>query len=229
PNARLALVDPDGSAYDFVMQPGGAWVPDRTTGAYFAPTNLKIEFVGTLPSDLSTLQSASTQWRVTDGDDTVWTFQTFTRPNTTSPYAVGRPISRVARDGYRWDFAYRADNSLQTVTDSFGRQATFTWSQFYTSSLASPPADALPYPEAISSIALPDGTSLRYSFDPPAATAPPSAAHVERLVKVERVDASSKVIDSTGYSYGDSRFLDSITAVTDFNGDHVAAYSYDPR
>jgi YD repeat-containing protein len=227
PNAKLTLAAPDGTAYDFTMQPGGAWAPNATTGAFYAPTNLKVEFLGTVPSDLSTLQSASTQWRVTDGDDTVWTFQTFARPNTTSPYAVGRPISRVARDGYRWDLAYRADNSLQTVMDSFGRLATFNWAQFYVSSLANPPAGSLPYPEAVSNISLPDGTSLRYSYDPPAATAAPSTSHVERLVKVERLDSASAVIDATAYTYADSRFPQHVTAITDFNGDQIASYGYD--
>ena len=228
PNAKLALVAPDGTANDFLMQSGGAWVPNTATGAFYAPTNLKIEYIGTLPADLSTVQSASTQWRVTDGDDTVWVFQTFTRPNRT-PFAVGRPISRTTKDGYRWDFAYRPDNSLQTVTDSFGRQATFNWSNFYISSLASPPAGSLPYPEAIASIALPDGTSLRYTYDPPAATAPPSQEAIERLIKVERLDAGSAVLNSTSYSYEDPRFPNHLTATKDMSGVQVATYAYDAR
>jgi len=227
PNATLALVAPDGTAYDFVMQSGGTMVPDTTTGAFYAPTDLKVEYVGTLPSDLSTLQSASTQWRVTDREDRVWTFQTFNRPNTTSSYLVGRPSSRVTREGYRWDLAYRADASLQTITDSFGKQATFNWSNFYNTSLASPPVGFLPYPEVVSSVSLPDGTSLRYSYDPPPAAAAPSTSTVERLIKVERVNASSVVVDSTAYSYGDSRFASHVTAITDFNGTQVASYSYD--
>jgi len=228
PAAKLALLAPDGSAYDFVMQSGGTWVPDTTTGAYYAPTNIKVEYVGTLPSDLGTLQSAATQWKVTDGNDTIWTFQTFTRPNTTSPYSIGRPTVRVARSGYRWDLAYRSDNSLQTVTDSFGRVATFNWSTYYISALSSPPSGSAPYPEAVSSVSLPDGTSLRYTFDPAPATAAPSTGKVQRLIKVERLSASSVAIDSTTYAYGDARFPTYLTAVTNFNSDQVASYSYDP-
>lgn len=229
PNAKLAILAPDGTAYDFRMQSGGTWVPDIATGAFFAPTNLKVEYLGTLPADLSTLQSASTQWRVTDGDDNVWTFQTFVRPNTSGPYSLGRPVSRLTREGYNWTFAYRTDNSLQTITDSFGRQASFNWSLFYISSLASPPAGSGPYPESVSSISLPDGTSLRYTYDPPAATAPPSTSHVQRLIKVERLSSSSTVLDSTGYAYGDTRFPQHITGVSDFSGNQVASYSYDAR
>jgi YD repeat-containing protein len=227
PNAKLALLAPDGTAYDFKMQSGGTFVPDTTTGAYYAPTDLKVEYLGTLPSDLSTLQSTSTQWRVTDGDDTVWTFQTFTRPNTSRPYAVGRPISRVTRDGYRWDFAYRSDNSLQTVTDSFGRQATFNWSMFYIWNSTTPPSNMLPYPEAISSVSLPDGTSLRYTYDPPPATAPPSTSQIQRLIKAERLDSTGATINSTTYGYADLRFPTSVTSITDFNGNQIATYAYD--
>jgi len=227
PNAKLALVAPDGTANDFVMQSGGAWVPDTTTGAFYANRNLKIEYLGTLPSDLSTLQSASTQWKVTDGNDTVWTFQTFTRPNTTAPYAVGRPSSSVTREGYQWTFAYRSDNSLQTITDSFGRQATFTWSTFYMTSQASPSSPFLPWPEAVSSVSLPDGTSLRYTYDPPPATSAPSSGLIQRLMKVERLNSTGTAIDSTTYAYGDSRFPHHITAITDFNGSQVASYVYD--
>jgi RHS repeat-associated protein len=229
PNAKLALVAPDGTAYDFVMQSGGAFVADTSTGAYYAPTNLKIEYLGTLPSDLSTLQSASTQWRVTDGDDTVWTFQTFSRPTQSSRYAVGRPTTRVERNGYRWDLAYRTDNSLQRITDSFGRQATFNWSLFYVSSLPNPPSSALPYPEAVSSISLPDGTSLRYTYDPPPSATPPSRSKIDRLIKVERLDSASIALDSTTYAYGDSRFPHHVTGITDFSGHQVASYAYDAR
>jgi RHS repeat-associated protein len=226
PNATLALVAPDGTAYDFVMQPGGTFVPDTATGAFYAPTNLKVEYVGTLPSDLSTLQSAATQWRVTDGDDATWVFQTFTRPNTSTPYAVGRPITKTTRNGYTWNFAYRTDTSLQTVTDSFGRQATFNWALHYISSLANPPAGSLPYPEAVASVSLPDGTSLRYTYDPPPAAAPPSTSIVQRLVKVERLNAVSVAVDSTTYTYGDARFPQYITAITDFSGNQIASFAY---
>jgi RHS repeat-associated protein len=229
PNAKLALVAPDGTASDFVMQSGGAWIPDTTTGAFYANRNVKIEYIGTLPSDLSTLRSASTQWKVTDGDDTVWTFQTVTRPNATAPYAVGRPISRVTRDGYQWTFAYRNDNSLQTITDSFGRQATFNWSMFFLSALTSPPAGSLPWPEAVSSVSLPDGTSLNYTYDFEPPHVAPSTGQLHRLVKVERRNSSGTAIDSTSYTYGDGRFPQFLTGITDFNGDRIVSYSYDAR
>lgn len=228
PNVKLAIVMPDGTAYDFKMASGGALVADTATGAVYASTELKLEYVGTLPASLADLGTASSQWRLTDGSDTVWTFQTFPRPNA-SAYEVGRPASRVTRDGYQWTYAYRPDNSLQTVTDSFGRTATFTWSTYFVSSLASPPAGSLPYPEAVASVTLPDGTSIRYSYDPPPVAVGPSTGKAERLVKAERLDASSAVVDATSYSYDDIRFPRHLTKVADMNGAEVASYAYDGR
>jgi RHS repeat-associated protein len=230
PNAKVTVVAPDSSAYDFVLQSDGTWVPDTTTGAFFAPTDLKLEYLGTLPSDLSTIRGSSSQWRLTDGDDTVWTFQTFTDVETGSAYRIGRPTSRVTREGYQWTFAYRPDRSLQTLTDSYGRQATFTWAYYYPTNINPAPAGYEPYAEAISSIALPDGTTLRFTYEPPPVSSGPSTTHViQRLVKVERLNASSTVIDSTTYAYADPLHPRHITSVTDFRGVQVATYTYDAR
>lgn len=228
PNAKLTVTAPDGSAYDFALQSNGSWAPDTTTGAFFAPTNLKLEFIGTLPGNLADIRTSPSQWRLTDGNDTVWTFQTFTRPQVSASYIVGRPTSRVTREGYEWTFAYRADTSLETITDSFGRQATFNWSMFHVSIMPWLPGGE-PFPEAVASVELPDGSTLRYSYDPPPAASAPSVSAIERLVKVERLDASSTVINSTAYAYADSRHPRHITSITDFRNVQVATYAYDAR
>jgi RHS repeat-associated protein len=228
PNAKVAVLAPDGTAYDFKLLSDGTWAADTTTGAYFAHKDLKLEYLGTLPADLSTIRSSSSQWRLTDRNDTVWTFQTFARPSTTV-FHTARPISRVERDGYRWDFTYRSDTSLEKIIDSYGRQATVNWSMFHLATNNTPPANALPYPEAIKSIDLPDGTSIRYTFDPAATVAPPSTSYVERLIKVERLNSSATVIDSTTYTYGDARHPRAITAIIDDRGVQTATYTYDAR
>lgn len=105
PNATLSLIAPDGTGYDFTLLSNGQWVPNTASGAIYAPTDLKLEFVGTLPSNLATIRNSSTTWRLTDGDDNVRVFHTFPRPNT-STYAIGRPVSRTTRNGYVWTFAY---------------------------------------------------------------------------------------------------------------------------
>ncbi|MBA3676737.1 MAG: EndoU domain-containing protein [Sphingosinicella sp.] len=228
PNAKMAVLAPDGTAYDFVLQSNGIWTADTSTGAFFAHKDLKLEYVGTLPADLATIRSSSSQWRLTDGKDVVWTFQTFRHPNG-STYHVGRPTSRTDRDGYRWDFTYRSDTGLEKITDSHGRQALFNWSNFYVTTLASPPAGSHPYPEAVKSISLPDGTAIRYTFDPPAAAAAPSTGVVERLIKAERLNASAAVVDSTTYAYADVRHPRHITSITDHRGVQTATYAYDAR
>ena len=224
PNLGLAFVASDGTAYDFSMQSGGSMAADVTTGQYYAPKNIKVEYVGTLPDSLDTIAANSSQWRVTDADDTVWTFQTFKRRGTSS-YTIGRPIAKVTRSNYRWDFMYDVDGTLQKITDSFGRQLVFTWSYFYKRALSTQES----YPEAVKSVALPDGTSIRYTYDPPATVSPPSTGQIQRLVKAENIDSSSAVLRSMSYTYGNTSYPWHITSVARTDGSIIANYSYDDR
>ena len=224
PSAQLALVASDGTAYDFAMQSGGAIAHNAATGAQYVPKNMKVEYVGTLPSSLSTVTAAPSQWKMTDEEETVWTFQTFPRQGF-SGYVMGRPTSRVTKENYRWDFAYATDGALQTITDSFGRQLVFSWNYFYVSALPGQPS----WPSAVKSVALPDGTSLRYTYDPAPTTSAPSTSEIQRLVKVERLSSASAVLRSTSYSHGDTRFKWHITGIQRTDGTTIASYSYDAR
>lgn len=226
PNARVAILAPDGTGFGFVLQANGQWIPDPAAGAANAPVGLKLEYVGTLPANLADVKASSSNWKLTDRDDTVWTLQTRIGPNGGS-YVQGWPNSRVQRNGYSWTFAYNTDSSLASITDSFGRAAAFGWNKFFITSLASPPAGSLPYPLAVKSITLPDGTSLRYTYDPPPATSAPSTSMIERLVKVERLSAASAVLDSVTYVYEDNRFPTHVTGVIDNRQIRVATYAYD--
>ncbi len=51
--------------------------------------------------------------------------------NASLRYRIGRPIQMIERDGYTLNYVYNADGSLASMTDSFGRQATFAWHYFY--------------------------------------------------------------------------------------------------
>lgn len=228
PNAKVAILAPDGTGFGFVLQADGQWKPDSALGAANTPNYLKLEFVGTLPSDLATITTASSSWRLVDGRDNSWTFQTRAVPNS-STYNSGWPIQKVARDGYTWNFLYNTDSSLASITDSFGRNANFSWSQFYITSLASPPAGSLPYPEAVASITLPDGTSLKYTYDPAPATGAPSQSVIKRLIMVERLSATSAVLDSETYLYEDPRFETHVTGVIDNRGIRIKTYAYDAQ
>lgn len=226
PNAHLSLVAPDGTGYDFLLQADGTWIPDTATGQVWAPTDLKLEYVGTLPSNLADITTTTSTWRLTDGNDTVWVFHTFAQPNS-SAYVTGRPITRTKSGGYTWSFAYNADTSLQSVTDSFGRAATFTWYKFFITTLSTPPAGASPFPVGVATITLPDGTSLRYSYDPAPATVAPSTAMPQRLIKVERLSAASAVIDSTSYLYENAALRTHLTGIVDNRNVRIASYGYD--
>ncbi|APG62048.1 hypothetical protein LPB140_03585 [Sphingorhabdus lutea] len=224
PNVKLALVASDGTAYDFMMQSGGAIVPDTTTGAQYAPKNIKIEFVGTLPSSLATITSASSQWKMTDESETVWTFQTFTRQGF-SGYIMGRPLSKVTKENYRWDFTYNNAGALQKITDSHGRQMLFDWHYFHVSALAGQGS----WPTAVKSVTLPDGTSLRYNYDPAPSSTAPSTSQIQRLIKVERLNNNSTVLRSKSYTYNDARFPWHVTSIARTDGTIIASYSYDSK
>jgi RHS repeat-associated protein len=226
PNATVAVLAPDGTGFGFKLQSNGQWIVDPSIGAANRPNFLKLEFVGTLPQDLATMRTMATIWKLTDAEDTVWTLRTRVGPNG-GQYLYGWPTQKVARDGYTWNFTYNSDSSLASITDSFGRTATLTWHKFFISSLASPPGGSLPYPLAVKSIALPDGTSLRYKYAPTPAETAPSTSVLSHLVKVERLSATNAILDSVTYLYEDNRFRNHVTGITDNRGIRVSTYAYD--
>lgn len=228
PTAKVAVLLPDGTGYGFVLQASGAWIPDPSFGAANVPNDLKLEYIGTLPSNLADVPQSTNSWKLTDRDDNVWTFETRLGPNGGS-HITAYPTQKVARGGYTWNFAYNADSSLDTITDSFGRTATFTWDQYYLTTLSTPPSGAAPYPLAIRSIALPDGTALRYTYDPPAATSAPSTSMIKRLAMVERLSAASAVLGSVTYLYEDTRFPTHVTGIVDNRAVRIRTYAYDTK
>lgn len=226
PSSKATFVSPDGSAYVFVLQSNGSWAPLTTSGQADVDTQLKLEFIGTLPGNLATLNTAVSYWRLTDANDTVWNFQSFPRPNSTY-YAIGRPTSRTSRDGYKWNYSYNPDGSLLSVADSYGRSATFEWRKMQITTLAAPTSNSQPISMAVSKVTLPDQTRLQFSYDPPAATSL-SPVMPRRLVKVERVDAAAAIVDSTTYLYEDSRYPNFFTAVVNHRGERVSNFAFGP-
>ncbi len=226
PSAKVGVLLPDGTGYGFTLNSNGEWVASTSLGLGNAAKDLTLEFVGPLPSDLSGIKDSVSTWKLTDGNDVTWTFETRTIPNS-SNYETAWPVGRELRNGYSWTFAYNSDSSLASITDSYGRTATFEWFDYYITSLVPAPSGYLPFPLAIKSIDLPDGTSLEYTYDPVPATAPPSSSMIKRLVKVERLSSSDAVLDSVTYLYEDGRYQSHITGVVDNRGIRVATYSYD--
>lgn len=185
PNAKVTLVTPDLAGHDFVLQSNGTWIPNPSSS--YATTDYKLEYVGTLPANLVNVQTASTQWRVTDSQSRVWTLSTFSEINDNpASYSVARPITIQERDGYTWTLTYASDGRLSTIVDTFSRTATFTWHMFYITSLQNV-AGAMPEPEVVQQIVFPDGTKVRYTFDPAPNLTAPSTVVAERLVGAERL------------------------------------------
>ncbi|WP_426213700.1 RHS repeat-associated core domain-containing protein [Mesorhizobium abyssinicae] len=225
PTGNVTLLAPDGSAYDFLLNASGQFLPRTASGA--VSYDYKVEFVGTLPSTLSTIYDSQTEWRITGPDDRVWTLKTFSNYNVSPPkYYFGRPTEITERDGYEWTLNYASDGSLSTIVDTFGRTATFSWNLFYITFLTGI-SGSLPYPEAVDTITFPDGTSVKYDYDPPPAATPPSTTAIERLIGVTLRDSALAVADSTTYHYEDPDFTFAVTGITDHRNVRIATYQYD--
>ena len=252
PNATVAILMPDGTGYAFVLQSNGTW--SEETGSVYASSsgNLKLEFLGTLPADLATLRDASTTWRFTDENDTIWIFETRAGLNG-GAYVYGWPTSMTSRSGYAQTFAYANDSSLASLSDSFGRTATFEWDKFVITTRPTVPTGSAPVAAAVSRINLPDGTSLTYAYEnipPPdrinvfsgskwqstgsGGSAPGGRRvyisfipKVKRLAGVERRSAGGEILDAVRYLHEDRTFSRNITGIIDNRDVRVATFAYD--
>jgi YD repeat-containing protein len=252
PNATVAILMPDGVGYGFVLQPDGSWVESQSATFSGSSGNLKLEFVGTLPADLATVRDTSSVWRLTDKNDVVWTLQTRAGPNS-AQYVIGTPNTMTTREGYSQTFSYASDGRLTSLSDVFGRTATFEWREFRITTLRPGASIPVPEPIAIEKILLPDGTSLEYRYEdvpPPDAVlafsswtggarwkggSSPGATRAyvtwipkhQRLAGVERRSSSSAILDSVQYLYEDEIFGKNVTGIIDHRGKRVATYAYD--
>ncbi|WP_333899140.1 RHS repeat-associated core domain-containing protein [Agrobacterium pusense] len=222
---NLTLIAPDGSAYDFSLTKSGDWASNPSSG--MATSDYSIEHVGPLPSNLGTIKNIPTKWIVTGPDDRKWSLQTMAHVNSPSIFDVARPLSVADRSGYIWNYQYdNKDHRLLSITDSYSRTITFTWSYFHITTL-SDIAGSKPFPEAISRITFPDGTATVYEFDPIPAKSAPSTAKIQHLTAARWVDAANTAIDSEIYHYDDTRFRHALTGISDNRGIRTATYAYD--
>ncbi len=253
PNATVAILMPDGSGYGFQLQADGTWAEYPGAGSGTTSNNLTLEYVGTLPGDLTTLRDVSTTWKLTDRNDTVWTIETRSGPNG-GTYLYGWPVLMQTRSGYQQTFAYAADGSLATLTDSFGRSASFAWEKHNVTTLDPLPSGSEPVPVRISSIDLPDGSSLEYDYEDalilgigqvyqsskwsrrwgggskPNSSIGATAVllpELRRLKSVERRAANDDVLDSVTYLHEHDRYSRNVTGIIDHRGERVSTYSYD--
>ncbi|MEO0419085.1 MAG: RHS repeat-associated core domain-containing protein [Pseudomonadota bacterium] len=254
PNATVAFLLPNGTGYGFKLKSDGTWAEEGLSAAFATSSgNIKLELVGALPSDLSSLRNAPTTWRVTDQDDTVWTLVTSGGANS-GKFLRGWPTSMVTRSGYTQTFTYGSDGRLDSLTDSFGRTATFDWREFDLTTRSTPPAGLQPEPIAVEAINLPDGTRLEYSyetinFEPVTTgyysgtkwqttwrggsggfTARVNRTHLpkrRKLTHVNRLSGTGDQLDSVEYLYENDVFSRSVTGIVDHRGERVGTFEYD--
>jgi RHS repeat-associated protein len=204
-----------GLARSFVPDSSGNFTVNVSRQNGGGQTDHTIEFVGTWPGKVNSVLAAPTQWRMRDPQNRVWLFQTFPNPDS-GLYDLGRPVSVTFLGGLQWTFQYGSHNELASITDSFGKQLIFTWILADPSTLGSGISGPV-RPQGISKIALPDGTTLQYTYSPPnpTATALPQAG---RLAGVAHLDASGNVIDATTYLYEDPVNIYGVTGILDKDG-----------
>jgi RHS repeat-associated protein len=139
------------------------------------------------------------------------------RVDTFGPTSTGDtyPITKsVWRGGYQRTYAYDPNNPYHVIqiSDSLNRTVNLTWTG-----------------NLITAIALPDGTTLQYSYEQEVVNGV-AVAGSEVLTQVARYKADGTLIDSSGYQYtrgvpGTSVPL--LTAVTDAKGVVVDSTTYD--
>lgn len=134
----------------------------------------------------------ATVWTFTDTDDTVETFD----------YASGRLLSIRTRSGYEQVLAYDAAGAPTSVTDSHGRQLTFSV------------VDGV-----LRSVTDPDGRVITYSYDQAV------ISRDNRLIQVVPPGSAAGV----RYLYEDATYPFALTGIVDESGTRFASWTYDAQ
>ncbi len=224
---RVSIFLADGTAYEFVLNASTGLFEyldpasrDKATRTRFALT-----LDGPPPANWANLNTASSEWTLVDRfTGKTYEFKTLLRPAGTS-YSWG--FTEVIRDrgGYAWTITHGSDTEVTAITNSFGRQMTFSW-------LTGKGGTSVNYKILISGITLPDGTSLKYSYENYLGTLFSARTQWDRLVKVERLGApvgggAAPLYGQTIYHYEDGRFPFLMTGITDARGERYATWTYD--
>ena len=222
-NSIVTLLNGDGTAQNFKRQSSGVMAPLVDSQHLSPDTTTRLQFVGTWPTNLSTLTAASTQWQVVDADNNTWLLQTYLDPNT-SKYDIAHPIQEKRPDGTVLAFAYGANGGLSTVTDQNGKAMTFTWND---ASIIDGNNVAHQTAAAIASVLLPGGYKVNYTYDDPTGSTVGTVSY--RLKKVEYLDSAGVVQDSKSYGYDSTILPYFVTTISDKNGVVRWKASYDTQ
>ena len=165
---------------------------ERKDGKVLSFTNNGSGWVSDSDVDLALVQTGSTSWTLKDQDDTV---ETYTQLGS----GEGLLNSITLRDGYTQVLAYNSNNQLTSVTDSFGRTLTFS----YTGTL-------------LSTVTTPDGLVVAYSYN---------SSGLNPGVNDRLVGVSYSTSPATNRSYTYTQLFDLLN-VTDENG-NTTSWTYD--
>ncbi len=198
----LVIMNPAGDSEKFQLQSNGTLAPYSEYYNSVPSSGWQVSFVGTLPSNLGSVVSATSQWTVTDPSNKVWNLQTYL--DQTGQYRTARPTTMQRPDGTVLTFTYDpTSNLLTTITDQNGKSMSLTWTAGGT----------------IDTVTLPGGYSVKYKYDDSSGNPQPStSASTFRLREVDYLDATGTVQDSKSYAYGNTSYPSFVTGILDSAG-----------
>jgi RHS repeat-associated protein len=218
-DGTFAVASPDGSKYKFKLNTDGS-----VTAYNNGVSDLAVTFINQGGQvDYNTVLSQGGKFVITTANGDVIYIALYI-PAWTTSFWQGHPTSIVFRGGYQWIFAYGNKDRLTSLSDNFGRTLTFSWYDLY----ASPdPYFTNPFPASISSISLPDGTTLLYQYDSLIGSTSSSDSLRYSRLKTAIHQTAAGIVDSTSYFYEDSRFPTLLTGIADKNGTRISTWTYD--
>ncbi|WP_162149144.1 RHS repeat-associated core domain-containing protein [Asticcacaulis benevestitus] len=195
-DAAFKIVYPGGSAQTFKRQSDGSLKPEEQYGSATNLTDATLTLTGSWPTADYAFWTSSSTFTLRDRDDNLWTLASY-QPAGSGGYNAAHPVSVQRPDGTTLTFAY-SNNALQSVTDQAGKAMTFTWN--------TATQGATTVPQSVKDVTLPGGYKIKYTY---------ASGDYSPLTKVEYLNASATVIDSTTYQYGNASFPNAITAILD--------------
>jgi RHS repeat-associated protein len=150
--------------------------------------------------DMVLTGSGAGTWTLTDHDDTVETY-TMTIPGGSPGYAQLNSIK--SRNGYTRTIAYNGSNQVSTVTDSYNRKLTFSYTSGY-----------------LTQVTTPDSLVLSYGYSS-------SGVHPGVNDRISSVSYNTSPVTSQTYNYTDSSFPFAVTSIVDENGNTYRSWTYD--
>jgi RHS repeat-associated protein len=134
------------------------------------------------------------------------------------------PVEHGWADGYKIFYAYADTGEYpNVVTDSLGRQMTFTWADAPRESSASLSLNHAVH--VISRIDLPDGTNLQYTYGKDVDIR--GSRLQDRLEGVQRLSSTGTLLWGRTYLYENSAIPYAMTGKVDQNGNRLSTYTYD--